>query len=143
MQMNTKIRTYSELIRLHTFEERFRYLDLTGVVGEETFGFDRWINQQFYQSTEWRNLRRSIIIRDMGCDLGVRGYEIGGRIIIHHMNPITKQDILEANEFLMDPEYMICVSDNTHKAIHYGDENLLIKAPIERRKFDTCPWRQM
>lgn len=141
--MNTKIRTYSELIRLHTFEERFRYLDLTGVVGEETFGFDRWINQQFYQSTEWRNLRRSIIIRDMGCDLGVRGYEIGGRIIIHHMNPITKQDILEANEFLMDPEYMICVSDNTHKAIHYGDENLLIKAPIERRKFDTCPWRQM
>lgn len=141
--MNSRIRTYSELIRIPTFEERFHYLDLKGVVGEETFGFDRWINQQFYHSTEWRKLRRDIIVRDMGCDMGLRDYEIQGSIIIHHMNPITKLDILDSTEFLMDPEYLICVSDNTHKAIHYGDKNLLILAPIERSQFDTCPWRRV
>lgn len=135
------IRTYSELIQLPTFVERFRYLQLRGVVGEDTFGFDRYINQHFYQSTEWRQLRHHIIVRDMGCDLGIPGHEIPRNIIIHHMNPITKEDILEKNMFVMNPEYLICVSDNTHKAIHYGDESLLIIAPIERRKNDTCPWR--
>ena len=107
------IRTYSELIRLSTFKERFHYLDLKGIVGEETFGFDRWINQQFYHSKEWRRFRRDIIVRDLGCDLGVRGHEIQGSITIHHMNPITKIDIIESTEFLMNPEYVICVSDNT------------------------------
>lgn len=135
------IKTYSELITLPTFEERFRYLKLDGVVGEETFGFDRYLNQTFYQSPEWRSLRNYIIIRDNGCDLGITDRELNSRIIIHHMNPITKEDILAMNEFVMNPEYLICVSKTTHDAIHYGDESLLFTAPIERRKNDTCPWR--
>lgn len=137
----TSIRTYSELIKLPTFEERFRYLKLNGVVGEETFGFDRYINQAFYQSPEWRSLRNYIIIRDNGCDLGFPDRELNSRIYIHHMNPITKEDILAMNEYVMNPEYLICVSKTTHDAIHYGDESLLVTAPIERRKNDTCPWR--
>lgn len=137
----TSIRTYSELIKLPTFEERFRYLKLNGVVGEETFGFDRYINQAFYQSPEWRSLRNYIIIRDNGCDLGIPDRELNSRIYIHHMNPITKEDILAMNEYVMNPEYLICVSKTTHDAIHYGDESLLVTAPIERRKNDTCPWR--
>lgn len=137
----TSIKTYSELIKLPTFEERFRYLKLDGVVGEETFGFDRYLNQAFYQSPEWRSLRNSIIIRDNGCDLGIPDRELNSRIYIHHMNPITKEDILAMNEYVMNPEYLICVSKTTHDAIHYGDESLLITAPIERRKNDTCPWR--
>lgn len=140
--MRNKILTYSEMIALPTFEERFRYLNLNGVVGEDTFGFDRWINQNFYQSTEWRTLRNLIIVRDYGCDLGIRGREIYKGIIIHHMNPITKPDILGKSDFVMNPEYLICVSHRTHQAIHYGDESLLLTMPKERSRNDTCPWRQ-
>lgn len=135
------IRTYSELITLSTFEERYRYLKLQGRVGEETFGFDRYLNQLFYRSEEWRKVRDLVIIRDCGCDLGVEGYEIYGRILIHHMNPITKDDILRRSEFLINPEYLICTVKRTHDAIHYGDENLLFQIPVERTKNDTCPWR--
>ena len=136
------IRTYSELITFPTFEERYRYLRLEGKVGEDTFGFDRWLNQSFYKDPEWRTIRDKIIIRDNGCDLGIPGREIYSRIIVHHMNPITKDDILSRSAFLLNPEYLICTVKNTHDAIHYGDEGLLIKAPIERTKNDTCPWRR-
>jgi hypothetical protein len=135
------IRTYSELITLPTFEERFRYLKLGGKVGEDTFGFDRYLNQVFYRSAKWKEIRDYVIIRDNGCDLGMEGHESHQRILVHHMNPITKEDILRESEFLLDPEYMICTIKNTHDAIHYGDESLLITAPIERRKNDTCPWK--
>lgn len=137
----TIIRTYSELIKIPTFEERFEYLNLDGKVGEETFGFDRYLNQVFYKSDEWKSIRNEVIIRDNGCDLGIEDREIHGRIIIHHMNPITVDDIIHRNEDILNPEYLICVADNTHKAIHYGDEDLLIKDLIERTKNDTCPWR--
>lgn len=136
------IRTYSELITFPTFEERYRYLRLEGKVGEDTFGFDRWLNQSFYKDPEWRAIRDKIIIRDNGCDLGIPGREIYSRIIVHHMNPITKDDILSRSAFLLNPEYLICTVKNTHDAIHYGDEGLFIKAPIERTKNDTCPWRR-
>lgn len=136
------IRAYSELITFPTFEERYRYLRLEGKVGEDTFGFDRWLNQSFYKDPEWRAIRDKIIIRDNGCDLGIPGREIYSRIIVHHMNPITKDDILSRSAFLLNPEYLICTVKNTHDAIHYGDEGLLIKAPIERTKNDTCPWRR-
>lgn len=136
------IKTYSELITLPTFEERFRYLKLDGRVGEKTFGFDRYINQIFYKSKEWRSIRDYVIARDNGCDLGIEGHEIYGRALIHHMNPITKEDILNRSEFILNPEYLISTIKNTHDAIHYSDENLLITSPIERTKNDTCPWRQ-
>ena len=135
------IRTYSELIRLLTFEERFRYLKLDGLVGKDTFGFDRYLNQEFYRSKEWKEVRDFVIVRDNGCDLGMDGYEIVGRIYIHHMNPITVNDIVHSSDFLLNPDYLICVSHNTHNAVHYGDEDLLVTAPVERRKNDTCPWR--
>lgn len=140
--MKTNIRTYSELIKLSTFEERYRYLQLDGKVGEETFGFDRYLNQIFYKSKEWRSVRNHVILRDNGCDLGIEGREIHGRILIHHMNPITKEDILNRTDFLMNPEYLISTIETTHNAIHYGDEDLLMKDPIERRKNDTCPWKR-
>lgn len=136
------IKTYSELSKLTTFEERYRYLRLGGRVGEETFGFDRWINQMFYKDPEWLKIRDEVIIRDNGCDLGIEGREIYSRIIVHHMNPITKADILDRSEFLLNPEYLICTVKNTHDAIHYGDENLLITLPMERSVNDTCPWRR-
>lgn len=147
MMTNTKIRTYSELITIPTFIERYRYLRLGGRVGEETFGFDRYLNQQFYKSDEWLRIRDYIILRDTGrndyCqDLGVDGYDIRGRILIHHMNPITVDDIIHRSDFLLNPEYLICTTKNTHDAIHYGNEDILIQAPIERRKNDTCPWRR-
>ena len=135
------IKTYSELITLPTFEERYRYLKLGGIVGEETFGFDRYLNQVFYKSNEWLDVRDYVIIRDKGCDLGMEDREIQGKIIVHHMNPITKEDILNRSKNLLDPENLICTVKNTHDAIHYGDESLLIIAPIERTKNDTCPWR--
>ena len=136
-------RTYSELITLPTFEERYRYLRLDGKVGEETFGFDRYMNQKFYQTDAfWRSLRQRIIIRDNGCDLGVEGREIHGRILIHHINPITIDDILRRSDLLYDPENLICTIKNTHDAIHYGDEKLLFSEPIIRTKNDTCPWRR-
>ena len=137
----TIIRTYSELITLPTFEDRYRYLQLNGAVGEDTFGFDRYINQQFYRSKEWQRIRDEVIIRDNACDLGMEGYEIHGRIYVHHMNPIMVRDIQSNSDYLMNPEFLICTTHRTHNAIHYGDENLLAKAPIERTKNDTCPWR--
>ena len=137
----TSIKTYSELIQLDSFEERYRYLRLDGEVGKETFGFDRYFNQIFYKSPEWKAIRDTIIIRDNGCDLAIPGYEIRGRILIHHMNQITKRDILERSDLLLNPEYLICVTKRTHDAIHYGDENLLMTGPVERTRNDTCPWR--
>lgn len=140
---NTTIRTYSELIKLPTFEERFRYLKLSGVVGKSTFGFDRYLNQHLYQrSRKWKSARDHVIIRDNGCDLAMEGYEIQGKIIVHHMNPITDEDILYDRDILYDPEFLVCTIHNTHNAIHYGDEGLLITAPIERTPNDTCPWRR-
>lgn len=140
----TAIKTYSEMIALPTFEERYRYLKLDGRVGEDTFGFDRYLNQQFYKSDEWRALRDEIIIRDNGCDLGIEDREIKGqRILIHHMNPIRKEDILQRSDLLMNPEYLICVTKNTHDAIHYSDENLLVTVPMERSRNDTCPWKKI
>jgi hypothetical protein len=136
------IKTYSELILLPTFEERFQYLRLNGSVGRETFGFDRYMNQVFYRSQKWKSIRDHVIIRDNGCDLGIEGREIQSRVIIHHMNPITLRDIEYESEFLLDPEYLICTVHNTHNAIHFGDENLLMKAPVERTMYDTCPWRR-
>lgn len=141
--MNTSIRTYSELITLPTFEERFRYLKLDGKVGADTYGFDRYLNQQFYQHDPmWRSSRDTVIIRDNGCDLGVEGYEIRGKIIVHHMNVVTMEDIIKKRDWIYDPEFLICTVHNTHNAIHYGDEHLLTKAPIVRTKNDTCPWKQ-
>lgn len=135
------IRSYSELKKFETFEERFEYLRLDGKIGQDTFGFDRVFNQMFYRSREWKQVRNEVIVRDNGCDLGVEGYEIRGKILIHHMNPITIDDIRENSDFLMNPEYLITTVLLTHNAIHYGDENLIIKAPIERKRFDTCPWK--
>lgn len=135
------IRTYSELIALPTFEERYRYLKLNGSVGKDTFGFDRYINQKFYRSKEWKHIRDQVIVRDNGCDLGVEGYEIHGRIYIHHMNPILLQDVLDQTEFLLNPDFLITTTLRTHNAIHYGDEDLLLLAPVERTKNDTCPWK--
>jgi hypothetical protein len=136
------IRTYSELIKLPTFEERYRYLRLGGRVGEETFGFDRYINQKFYTTDEeWLAVRDYVILRDKGCDLGIEDREIIGKIIIHHMNPIRTEDIIRRTKYLLDPEYLISTVHNTHEAIHYGNEDLLIKEPIIRRANDTCPWK--
>lgn len=136
-------RTYAELISLPTFIERFRYLELKGRVGEETFGHDRWLNQMFYNLPDWESTRRQVIIRDGGRDLAMDGYDIpdGVPIYVHHLNPITKEDILERNPDIFDPNYLVCVSDRTHRAIHYGDEKRLPQDPIERRKNDTCPWK--
>lgn len=136
------LRTYTELSKLKTFEERFEYLRLDGNVGEETFGCDRWLNQVFYKSREWKALRHKVIARDYGCDLGVEGYDIYGKIIVHHMNPITANDIQNRSDILLNPEYLICTSHNTHQAISYGDKYLLIMEPVIRRKNDTCPWRR-
>ena len=127
--------------KLETFEERYQYLRLDGVVGEDTFGFDRYLNQTFYRSQRWKRVRDQVIVRDNGCDLGIEGHEIYGKVLIHHMNPITILDIENESDFLLNPEYLICVAHNTHNAIHYGDEGLLMKGPIERTKNDMCPWR--
>ena len=136
------IKTYSELITFLKFEERFKYLKLGGRVGEETFGFDRYLNQNFYKSQKWKSIRDHVIVRDNGCDLGVEGYEIRGKIIIHHINPITIDDIVRESEYLFDPEFLISTTHNTHNAIHYGDENLLTRMPVTRTKNDTCPWKR-
>lgn len=136
------IRTYSELSKLRTFKERYEYLKLSSVVGEDTFGYDRYLNQDFYKSNAWKRVRDQVIIRDNGCDLGIDDRYINSRIYIHHMNPITKSDIINLTEYLLNPEYLICVSKNTHDAIHYGSEELLyINHMVERRPNDTCPWR--
>jgi hypothetical protein len=137
----TIIRTYSELITLSTFKERYEYLKLDGRVGEDTFGWDRYLNQIFYKSKEWNRIRDQVIFRDLGCDLALEGFEIHGRIFIHHMNPISKSDILDRSEFLLNPEYLICTTKATHDAIHYGDLDSLHNEPVIRTKNDTCPWR--
>ena len=136
------LRTYSELSRLQTFRERFEYLRLDGIVGAETFGFDRYLNQVFYNSDEWKAVRKTVIIRDNGCDLGMDGYDIHGKIIVHHMNPFSIDDVLHRKEELLNPEFLISTVLNTHNAIHYGDESLLPSTPIVRTKNDTCPWRK-
>lgn len=135
------IRTYSELIQLPTFEERFEYLRLDGSVGQATFGYDRYLNQILYNSPEWKRFRRDIIIRDNGCDLACEGYEIRGRIIIHHINTISIEDIVNRNPMVFDPENVITTTHNTHNAIHYGDKELLVTVPIERSANDTCLWK--
>ena len=142
MMSMTNIRTYSELITIPTFRGRYEYLKLKGLVGQETFGYDRYLNQVFYKSREWMDIRDYVIVRDNGCDLGIPGHEIYERILIHHMNPITKEDILRRSEFLLDPEYLISTIKLTHDAIHYGDEQLLMDEPIVRTKNDTCPWKR-
>lgn len=139
--MKTIIRTYSELITLPTFIERYKYLRIGGTVGADTFGFDRYLNQAFYKSEEWKSIRRHVIIRDCGCDLGIEGREIHERILIHHINPISEEDILDRSDLLLNPEYLISTSHRTHNAIHYGDDSILIDMPLERRKNDTCPWK--
>lgn len=136
------IRTYSELIKFQSFTDRFNYLRLDGTVGESTFGFDRYLNQIFYRSSKWKSIRDHVIIRDSGCDLGVEGFEIYSRVLIHHMNPITIDDIMDKSDFLLDPEFLICTTHNTHNAIHYGNESLLMVMPVERTKNDTCPWKK-
>lgn len=140
--MTMRIRTFSELSRLKTFEERYEYLKLSGVVGKETFGYDRYLNQVLYTSRRWKKVRDIVIVRDNGCDLGVEGYDINDKIIIHHMNPITVEDIEEENDDIFNPEFLISTSDRTHKAIHYSDKGLLPQTPIERKPGDTCPWRR-
>lgn len=136
----TSIRTYSELIRVSTFEERYEYLALRGIVGDTTFGHDRYMNQQFYRSREWRQMRHQIISRDRGCDLGMPGYEIHQSPIIHHMNPMNVDDIVNGDSSILDPEYLITVSLRTHNAIHYGDASLLVKPIVARRPGDTKLW---
>lgn len=134
------IRRYSELKKLETIEERFGYLQLRGNVGSETFGFDRYLNQDFYSSWEWKQARNEVIARDLGCDLGLDGYEIFDKVYVHHMNPISVTDITHFNEEILDPEYLICVTHRTHNAIHYGNEQLLPRGPIVRRPGDTKLW---
>lgn len=133
---------YSELIALPTFIERYRYLKLNGVVGEDTFGFKRWLNQVLYTSSDWKSFRREIARRDNGCDLAVRGFEVYGPVIIHHIVPITYEDVLNRSKCLFDPENVILTQLGTHNAIHYGDESLLNIAPVERTPNDTCPWKR-
>jgi len=136
------LRNYSELCRLNTFEERYRYLRLAGRVGVDTFGYDRFLNQMLYRSGRWLSTRDVVIIRDNGCDLGIEDYEIRGQlIIVHHMNPITIEDIELNRPQVFDPELLITTTFNTHNAIHFGNESLLPRLPIERRRNDTCPWR--
>ena len=136
------VRNYTELSRLRTFEERFEYLRLTGIVGEDTFGFDRYLNQIFYTTLEWKQLRSHLIVRDHGCDLGIMGYEILDRIIVHHMNPISKEDILDRTEILLNPEFLICTMHFTHNAIHYGTADMLPRTPVDRKPNDMSPWKQ-
>lgn len=133
-------KSYRELRRLDTFEERYRYLALRGTLGLETFGFDRWVNQRFYKSREWLRSRDEVILRDNGCDLGIPGYEIHSGLIVHHMNPITLSDLEDGDDWVIDPEFLICTSLRTHNAIHYGDESLLPRGPIERKVGDTTLW---
>lgn len=136
-------RTYSELITLPTFEERFEYLKTNSKVGEDKFGFTRFMNQEFYTSPEWKRLRNSIIIRDNACDLALEGHELNTRIYIHHLNPISKEDLINMTELLTDPENLVCCSFDTHQAIHYGSLDILPKGPIERKAGDTCPWKHI
>jgi hypothetical protein len=134
------VRTYRELRRLDSFEERFEYLSLKGVVGESTFGFDRWVNQKFYASSEWKRIRDVVIVRDEGCDLGVRGWEIHGELLVHHMNPVSRLEITHGDSSIFDPDFLITTTHATHNAIHYGDARLLKRGPVERKPGDTKLW---
>lgn len=136
----TRIRCYSELRRLETFEERFEYLSLKGVVGERTFGFDRWLNQEFYTSRDWQDARNNVILRDRGCDLGIDGHEIAYGLLVHHMNPLSVRDIEQGESWILDPEFLVCTSKRTHNAIHYGDASLLPKPYVPRQPGDTLLW---
>lgn len=140
-QADAMVRTYHELISLPSFEERYEYLKLIGKVGGETFGYDRYLNQVLYRSSEWKRIRDKVIIRDDGCDLACPDRQIYGRVIIHHMNPLSKKDVVDKTDLLFNPEYLICVSHETHNAIHYGDVSQISKDPVERKPNDTCPWR--
>lgn len=137
------MKTYSEAISIQTYLERFRYLQIGGKIGDETFGYDRYLNQTLYRTAEWKRFRREIIVRDNGCDLACDGYEIVGNVLVHHINPITIDDVLNRDPKIFDPENVISTCLNTHNAIHYGDESLLITEPVERTPFDTCPWRRL
>lgn len=134
-------KSYSELKKLRTIRERYEYCRIGGTIGEDTFGYERKLNQMLYTSRKWRDLRNQIILRDNGCDLGVAGYDVRDKIIIHHLNPITLKDVLEMSDCIFDPDNLICVSSRTHNAIHFGDENLLPPEPVERFPNDTCPWK--
>ncbi|MFI3115549.1 MAG: hypothetical protein R3Y12_05365 [Clostridia bacterium] len=136
------IRTYANLKKIKTFNERFEYLKLDGIVGVETFGFDRYLNQKFYKSSIWRKIRDEVITRDNGCDLGLEGYEMNSNIIIHHLNPINQHDVKNLSEFLINPEYLICTSMHTHNSIHYGNDKSIPMTNVVRSKNDTCPWKQ-
>ena len=140
MSMNTK--SYLECIQLSTFIDRYRYIKIGGFVGKETFGYDRYLNQILYRTAEWKRFRRDMILRDNGCDLGCEGYEIFGNILVHHINPITVEDVVNRNPCIFDPNNVICTSLNTHNAIHYGDETNLITEPVVRKPNDTCPWKR-
>ena len=142
IRMNTSIKTYSECIALPTFLERFEYLKIGGSVGAATFGYDRYLNQTLYRSAEWKRFRRDMIIRDMGCDLACDDREIIGKILLHHIDPLSIEDVLNRHPKIFDPENVICVSLETHNAIHYGDAELLFTGLAERTKNDTCPWRR-
>ena len=141
--MKSMNRRYSELSRLPTVKERFEYLKLNGKIGDFTFNGHRWMNQGFYRSPKWKQARNLVIIRDNGNDLGVDGFPIGKKILVHHMNPVTLEQLENDEDILYDPEFLICVSEATHNAIHYGDQNLLPKLPVERRPGDTCPWKRL
>ena len=136
------MRSYDELIRLGSLEERFRYLELHGAVGRETFGGYRVFNQQFYHSAEWQRLRNEVIARDGGCELGLKEFPIYGPVTVHHINPVELRDIAEGSELLLSPQFLICVSPAMHRAIHYGDEKILPQPVVERYRNDTCPWRR-
>lgn len=135
-----KMRSYKDLRRINTFEDRYAYLSLRGTVGESTFGFDRWINQRFYRSQEWKHVRNEVILRDFGCDLGISGYEIYTGLLVHHMNPLSSENISQFDDWILDPNYLITTSHQTHNAIHYGDESLLPRGPVVRQPGDTTLW---
>lgn len=135
-----RLRTYSDLRKLTTFDERFEYLSMPGEVGQATFGFDRWLNQRFYRSREWRQVRDFVVVRDEACDLGISGHEIHAQLLVHHMNPVTSEALIEGEAWVLDPEYLITTTHRTHNAIHYGDLSLLPSAPVERRPGDTNLW---
>lgn len=143
IMITPKIRSYSDLKRINTFEERYEYLRLTKAIGEITFGFDRYLNQMFYRSLEWKKVRNLVIIRDNACDLGIEEREIFDQIVIHHMNPITINDVEFDRDLILNPEYLICTSSRTHSAIHYGDKSKLFQLPVERQKNDTIPWHKI
>ena len=134
-------RCYTDLIQLPTFKERYEYLRLAEIVGRDTFGFDRYLNQKFYHSAEWKKIRRDVIIRDEGRDLAMEGYELQDNIFIHHMNPMAPEDLINVPEWILNPEYLVCVSKRTHDAIHFGDASILPQLPMERTPNDTCPWK--